>query len=100
VPDQVEELPADLLGGQAVELPHGVGPDLAQGPEQAEQGVLEHVAGLLPAGDVGEAAEHAAGQPLQPGGDAAEQLLAGAGVPGLHPGQPAVQLGGVRRRRG
>jgi hypothetical protein len=41
VPGQVEQLAPHLLGGQAEERPRRIGVDRLQGPEQAEQGILE-----------------------------------------------------------
>src|SRR5262249_53521825 len=62
MPPQVEELAANHDGSQAVEGPHRFGADLAQRVEQTEEGPLQDVVGLLPAAELGEAMEHAAGE--------------------------------------
>ena len=83
VPGQVEQLPADFLGGQAVKRPHGIRPDDPQRPQQAEQGVLQHVVGIDPAADGGAAPQHFAGEPLEAAADGVQQFVAGDQVAGV-----------------
>ena len=73
VPGQVDQLAADLGGGQAEEVACRRRGDRPQGAVQADQGVLGDVVALLPAGDAGVALEHLAGQPRQPVTGAAQQ---------------------------
>src|SRR5262249_49648416 len=94
---QGDELAADQDGGQGVEGPHRFGANRAQGVEQAEEGALEDVVGLLPAAQLGEAPEHASGEHFEAPGDAAEELVAGALVAGVHAGEPVMELGRARR---
>src|SRR5262249_30916754 len=92
-----DELAANHDGRQVVEGPHRLGADLAQGVEQAEEGSLEDVVGLLPAAQLGGAPEHAVGERFEAPGDAAEEFVARAVVAGLHAVQPVVELSRARR---
>jgi hypothetical protein len=56
--------------------------DLSQRPVEANEGVLKHVIGLLPAAKVRIAVEHLAGQPQQPVARMIEQGLPGGFLPG------------------
>ncbi len=97
MPPQVDELAANHDGRQAVERPHRFGTHLAQSVEQTEEGALKDVVGLLPAAQLGEAMEHAAGEHFEAQGDAAQQLVGRAHVAAFHAGEPVVELSRARR---
>jgi hypothetical protein len=62
---QVEQLPADLNGGQVKEMAGRFRLQLPQCVEQAEQAALQHVRSFCEAVDVREVPKHFAGQMLQ-----------------------------------
>ena len=92
---QVDQLAADLGGGEVVEVAHVLGPDHGQAAVQAHQGGLEQVVGLLPAADVGVATEHRPGQGHEPPLGQRDQPLAGRVVAGPEPSQQFARLGGL-----
>src|SRR5262249_18706517 len=74
--DQVEQFAADVQGRQAEEVQRGLHRYLLEGAVQADDGVLQHVVGLLPAADVGVALEDLAGEVAQALAGAAEEVAA------------------------
>jgi hypothetical protein len=90
MPAQIEQFAAHLQSRQAEELAHRGWLDLLQRAKQTEQGILQHVVGLRPPLDLGEAAKHVPGEEFQPGGEAPQELITGGRVAGAHALQPAV----------
>jgi hypothetical protein len=99
VAGQVHQFAADLQGGQPAELAGRRRPDAFERPPQAEQGVLQHVIGLLPAAHAGVVAQHHPDEPAQPVARQREQLVA-RGLLALRPAlQAALDLRGDRDLR-
>jgi hypothetical protein len=92
VPGEVQQLPADVQRGQAEEVGRRGRPDLAQRPVQPDGGVLEDVAGFLPAPQPGEVPQHLAGQLRQPLTGTADQLGARRFVAGAQAVDPGLNL--------
>jgi hypothetical protein len=99
---QVEQFAAEVQGGQAEEILDRWRHLLAEGPRQADQRVLHNVLDLFPGSHSGEAAEHPAGELLQPLLGAADQGVQGAGLARLEACDQVAQGGRrefVHRRR-
>src|SRR5262245_56846474 len=84
VPGQVDQLPPDLFGRQAEELPRVGRAEVFQGPQEPQGRVLGHVRRLFPPSDRREAAEHLPSQSLQVARHPPQQFLAGCPVSGRH----------------
>jgi hypothetical protein len=100
VAGQVEQLAADVQGRQVDEVPHALRLRGPHGVQQPHQGALQHIVGVRPAPHVGEAAQHRAGQALQPVADAAQQGIGGRPLAGAVALEVGVQGSGVEGRVG
>jgi hypothetical protein len=65
VPRQVDQLAAELRGGQAVEVECGGRRRGLKRAIEANQGVLKHIFGLFPAGHTWISPNHLLGQPAE-----------------------------------
>ena len=65
MPAEIDQLAANLQGGQAVEMPHVGDFDMLQGLKEPHRGILQDVIGLLPATHPVEVVLHLLRHPLQ-----------------------------------
>jgi len=79
---EVEQFPPHLHRRQIEKVPNRFDLNLGQRPVEANERVLEHVIGLLPAAKVRVAVEHLAGEAKQPVAGMIEQGLPGLLLPG------------------
>jgi len=75
-PGEIDQLAADLQGGETEEVLGVVRGDGAEGPMEAEEGALHDVVGLFPAADAGGAGEHPMGERPHAIGGEGDELLA------------------------
>src|SRR5262249_59375052 len=95
VASQVDQLAANLGGGQAVEVAQGRRANLVQGPVEPQAGALEDVVGLLPALQPAVTFEHASRQLGEAPAGPLKQLLAGRLVTPLEAEQALLQVGAL-----
>ena len=92
MPGQVDELAADLAGGQAEEVAYRLRRALFQGPAEPDQRGLPDVTGLLPPCHARKVAEHAPRQAVEPLEGAGDQAVTGLCLPRPESSHPSPQL--------
>ena len=90
---QIDELAADVKGGQAKEIGQRLRRDCRQRLPESQRRILADIAGIFPAADAGIVAQHLARQAGQAIASAVDQLVARGHIARLKTFEPALHEG-------